>query len=371
MKKLGVLAIVVCILLSACSTTQTNVDFDSVNQIEPTTPPMMTATQTVEIELPTIEPTMKEETKTPTESVPEPTLTPTIVHETQPEVSRYLDNQTLNECNTGYRFKAGDAYHIPSSCDSWLYNLLERPVSKDRTVFYPYLDIITASAGLDENWYFIRLELFEAEVPEDVSAVTYFVEIDVDFNGSGDYLIAVENVPLSKTDWSVSGLKVWQDENQDVYGDSPVYADQKNTGDGYELLIFNAGLGDDADIAWVRRTPDSPETIEFAFKKTMLQGSELFMWWVGAMKGVFSPTSFDLVDKMSDLEFYGIDTTCGWSFGRHVIGYPKQCYIPTPTTVPVQVQSESQPDVCVKGDPPTSDPCWIWFPDKCEWICFN
>ncbi|MEE4194336.1 MAG: hypothetical protein V2J07_03970 [Anaerolineae bacterium] len=301
--------------------------------------------------------------------VAEATDAPVITHSMVPVSAVYFGKQYIFECNTGYNFASSDNYRIPRACDSWRNNLLERPISQDLLTFYPYLDILNAMAGYDPDWYFVSFNLFDGSNPVDGTPFYYFVELDKNFDGRGDYLVVVENLVFNETEWSVDRLQVWEDTNKDVGSFNAVFADAQNAGDGYDLLIFDQGVGDDPDLAWVRRNPTQPSQIEFAIKRTLFADKQSFIWWVGTLQGVLNPSAFDLVDSQSEGEFFAVDTTCGWPLGRNGTGYPKQCYVPLPTAVPTNQPAPKF--VCVRPPRPNPDPCWIWMEEDCEWVCFN
>jgi hypothetical protein len=113
---------------------------------------------------------------------------------------------------------------------------------------------------------------------------------------------------------------------------------------------------------WVRRDPVHAQRIEFAFKESLLEEQESFMWWGGAVLGAFDPGAFDFVDSRESETLFGIDTTCGWAFGQDLGFNDRRCFVaPEPT----------EAGECVQPPRPDPDPCWIWFEDECEWVCIN
>ena len=350
--------------------------------------PLETTTQDVDGEAviltpevsPEVSTTQEEMEAAETETVsPEPTAA--ISHQTQPGEPIYTQSIS-SECNTGYNYNA-TSYQVQPPCDSWNINLLERAVSADLSQFYPYLDILSAHAGLSTGWLYFSIDLFGAGVPTDGVDFTYFVEIDIDQNGRGDVLVSVTNLDLDAMDWNTSGVRAFQDLSGDVGGLTAVWADDLPGADGYETMVFDEGIGEDPDMVWARRNPDLTNQIELAIKLVLLDNDINFMWWAGAMRGSFTPQAFDFVDSQDSASYFEIDTTCGLVYGREEAYNIKKCYvapIPTPT---VQIQHSSadptqeatpEPteDICVQ--PPHPDPqnnCWVWFPEECKWVCFN
>jgi hypothetical protein len=341
----------VALLVTACSMPQAAVEQPIVNEA-PAQPAAVLPEKTEIPAAPTDSPV----------SVPAAATEISIVHNSLPGSPVY-QKQLPGECNTGFNYQPV-GYQVRPPCDVWHTALLERAVSADMGTFYHYLDILSAQTGTDGDWYYASLDLFDAGMPADGVTLTYFFELDLNQDGRGDILLAVENLDLRGTAWTVDGVRAWRDLNGDVGGATAIGPDSQG-GDGYETLIFDQGLGDDPDLAWARRDPDRYQRIEFAFKPALLVGNGSFMWWGGAMRGDFDPAAFDLVDANTEKTLYEIDTTCGWIFGHEKAYNARKCFVaPDPTPKPKE-------DVCVKPPPPSSDPCYIWFPEKCQWECFN
>ena len=148
----------------------------------------------------------------------------------------------------------------------------------------------------------------------------------------GDYLIQVTD-PVAG-DWSVAGVRVWKDTNNDVGSYTAFFADEVNTGDGYEELLFDQGLGDDPDLAWARISPDDPYAVQFAFKQRMV-GYPLFEWWVWSSMHQPINTDYDLVDTFDEFDLYYIDNTCAWIYGGNPRPLDNLCGY-TPPELPTQ-----------------------------------
>jgi len=321
--------LVSALLLTACSPSPAQTD-------TPADVPVSTSTQPA----PTDSPTQAVQPTDPPTQAPvavDPTETPApINHISTPGNPFYNQFLPPGECNTGFNFKPA-GYKPPSYCNSWPINLLERPYSEAMDVFYPYLDILSAQVGKDQSWYYASFDLFAAGTPDDGASFTYFFEIDLNQDGRGDILLAVTDLQLFPAEWTVAGVRVWADTNNDVGGPTAVLPDpDAEPGDGYETLLFDQGIGDDPDLAWARHNPNSNQRIEFAFKPALLNGSPSFMWWAGAMRKDFSSESFDLVDIFLEKDLFEVDTTCGWFFAYEKPYNPKKCYIapPAPTLRP-------------------------------------
>lgn len=70
-------------------------------------------------------------------------------------------------------------------------------------------------------------------------------------------------------------------------------------GNGYDTVIFDGGLGDDPDLAFIRINAGKLATVQFAFKIS-LAGENRFMYSVLADAGFKDITSLDYVDRYTD-----------------------------------------------------------------------
>ena len=83
-------------------------------------------------------------------------------------------------------------------------------------------------------------------------------------------------------------MRVWQDANDDVGGDVPVRADENPPfSDGYELLVYDEGVGSKPDAAYAQRDPGDPLTILFAVQKSLFDGEK------GLLVGTWAATDLD------------------------------------------------------------------------------
>jgi hypothetical protein len=128
----------------------------------------------------------------------------------------------------------------------------------------------------------------------------YAVELDLDRDGRGDWLIRVTKP--GSTDWSRAGVQVWKETNDDIGGVAIMAADSHpRGGDGYDQLVFDEGNGDLTDGAWARVRSDDAKTVELAFKLEML-GSPRF-YAMGAWAGTtVDPAMFDYHDHMTHIQ---------------------------------------------------------------------
>jgi hypothetical protein len=189
---------------------------------------------------------------------------------------------------------------IVSGGDVFVHGLYERPFNPDpMDKYFPYLDIVDTQGYKDETWGYASITLQKTDESRGLPG-QYAVELDLDREGRGEWLIRVSNP--SSTDWSRQGVQAWTESNGDVGGVAIMAADSKpRGGDGYDELIFDEGQGDLTDGAWARIRADDPKTVELAFKLEMI-GSPKF-YAMGAWAGTsVDPALFDYHDQMSHAE---------------------------------------------------------------------
>lgn len=278
-----------------------------------------------------------------------PTDAPTpIVHKMQPAavaVTR-TDVYDVESVDTAPEKRApyGDSYEL---------NRLERPFLQDMT-YLPNLDVATFSIGKDNDWAYVSIQLVGND-PNDQHGIHYAVELDMDKDGFGDYIIwARHPYPI---DWDTAPVQIFRDTNHDTSGVSPAKSDPLFPGNGYDTLFFNGGAGDaDPDLVWVRVKSGEPGTIQFAFKRAW--SGNTFMFGVLADSGLTDPGKLDYVDRMTLTEagspvrdnsnyplkaLYAVDNTCRSAFGFGSIGNePQSC--------PVDVRKGPRPHET--GEPP-------------------
>jgi hypothetical protein len=236
--------------------------------------------------------------------------------------------------------------------DSYDINRLERPFLQDMT-YVSDLDIVRFGVAQDEAWYYVSIKLI-GNNPNNTLGVNYGVELDVDHNGFGDYIIWAQP-PYANT-WDTANVRIYADENHDTAGASAEKSDAPFAADGYETLIFNGGAGDaDPDMAWVRTEAGPDATLQFAFKKSW--SGTVFMLGVISDAGLKDPGKLDYVDRFTEAEagspvkdkqyyplgaLHSVDNTCQEAFGFEPDGYePKLC--PRPDVQPTRKPGDPLP----------------------------
>jgi hypothetical protein len=181
--------------------------------------------------------------------------------------------------------------------DNFLINRFERPFTQEEMQYLPHLDIQTVSTHVDEEWIYFSIDLHGPSPDIGGFPATYGIELDLDVDGDGDWLISVSN-PTSAS-WTVNEVKAWNDNNDNVGDSTPLRPDPGSESDGYELLVFNAGLGNDPDAAWARVTPEEQNRIQIAVRRSLLGGDATFLWSGWAQVEDLQVHLFDYHDHVS------------------------------------------------------------------------
>ena len=221
------------------------------------------------------------------------------------------------------------ARHFAPGGDKFSADLFERPFNADTMdVYFPYLDIQDATTYADDVWIYMNI-ILKSPDKESHFPGEYAVEVDTNLDGRGDWLVVAS--ALTSTQWTTDGVQAWQDANHDVGGRNPIFADNQSTGDGYETLVFDQGKGNDPDAAWTRISPQDANSVQIAFKKSLIGNSARYLLgaWTGSPDQL-KPALFDFNDHftteqagspLQDLITYPIkqlselDNTCRMSVG--------------------------------------------------------
>jgi hypothetical protein len=279
---------------------------------------------------------------------PLPASTAEVVHTTRSPTSvpagKLIHDVVSQDTAPEKRAPYGDSYDI---------NRLERPFQQDMG-YLPNLDIASFTVSSDTDWWFVSMELVGGD-PNDPLGINYGVELDLDHDGFGDYLVW-GNPPYPST-WDTAPVEIYQDKNHDTGGLSAEKSDAPIAADGYETLIFSGGRGDpDPDQAWVRTMAGSQATVQFAFKKSW--SGTVFMLGVLSDAGLRDPAGLDYVDRFTIAEagspvrgndnyplraLNAVDNHCREAFGFSATGYePQLCPRVEPTTKPRAATPEPQ-----------------------------
>jgi hypothetical protein len=308
--RITISTLIILIALSACDGTDTSADETAAAAIALTVEAEATKRAA------TLAAGQPDEPDEPSEPQPPP-----IVHVVYPEApTGYVS------CLTD-RSSADFAEEHRTIGDSYNINLYERPFTRGEMDYLPHLDIVYVGLNATNIWLYATIFLEEAP-PEGVRA-TYGIELDLDLDGRGDWLIMGLYPPSSK--WTTDGVRAFRDANEDVGSETPLRNDEPDPElDGYEDMVFNNGLGPDPDAAWIRQTPDYPEEVQLAIKLDLFQSDTDFLWGAWADQGVKKPEWLDYNDKIPHSlagdpaiisehypinELFAMDNTCRWAFG--------------------------------------------------------
>lgn len=217
---------------------------------------------------------------------PEPS--PTVVHLMTPGEPAGVDRFLTDVSSEAY------AVERRAPGEDFGRSRLERPFRGGTMDYLGHLDIVRAELKVTPPWAYVTVFL-EAE-PTDNTA--YAIELDLDADGRGDWLIAFGG-PLPEA-WTTDGVRAYQDQNNDVGGTQPMASEPPpQTGDGYETIVFDQGLGTDPDAAWARRAPGGAPAVQMSFKTSLIGGPDGFLWGAWAQYGPMQPTWFDYNDHFS------------------------------------------------------------------------
>ena len=346
--------------------------------------PQATATETKEATALT-EPISPSATGVPTRtSAPGPTLTEVIPvtgpRMTPPDTVLQTEKPVSDVESSTSGAPYGDSYRS---------NRFERPFAQDMT-YVPDLDIIRFGLSEDNDWYYISITSNGLD-PNNPLAINYGVEIDLNADGFGDYIVWAH--PSYTTEWNTDTIQVFEDGDRDTAGLSSTQSDAVFNGNGYETLLFEGGSDQnpDPDLAWVRMLEAEPATIQFALKKSWLGDS--FLAGVFSDAGLRDLSKFDYSDNFAEAEagspvrnnpfyplgsLYAVDNTCWQAYGVKTLAYqPKFCPVealPTATrrpasnlqtidtatamiaTMPLATDFNPPTDNPPTDDPPTDDP---------------
>jgi hypothetical protein len=252
--------------------------------------------------------------------------------------------------------------------DSYDMNRLERPFMQEM-VYIPDLDITSFTVAKDNDWWYVSVDL-NGEDPNNAFGIHYGVELDLDRDGFGDYLIWAH--PPYTDQWDTVPVQIFQDQNHDTGGFSGSKSDAPFDADGYETLVFDGSVGgNDPDVAWVRINAGPEATVQFAFKK--FWSGNVFMLGVIADAGIKDPGKLDYVDRLPIAnagspvkenqdyplkELVLVDNTCRMPLGSSLLHYePQACPVPATATPKPRQPAPPEPGVPVACQPPAAFQC--------------
>jgi hypothetical protein len=253
--------------------------------------------------------------------------------------------------------------------DRFTFEQFERPFNANSMdVYYPNLDIIDTFVYQDDTWVYGTIQVVDRSTAT-LSPYRFAMQLDTEADGKGEILVIASN-PES-TDWTVTGVQVFQDANSDVGDLTAMFTDEDATdGDGFESMIFDQGKGGDPDSAWVRVSPNNPNIVELAIKRSVMNNTFIYMVNMWAGHATLDPALFDFSDQYTheqagaadpDLpnfypikEVYELDNSCRMAVGFHPSGSePGLCAVLAPVKPeggPSCNPSTSDLGICAQGN---------------------
>jgi len=242
--------------------------------------------------------------------------------------------------------------------DNFSINLYERPFQLDNT-YRPDADIVATYISDNGEWYYFTTELFGPNPATKSMDSPIGYEIDFDRDGRGDFLLWA--TPPYSTSWTNSNVQVYADTNRDVGNRRPMLSDAPTTlqSDGYETLVVANGSGPDPSAAWARQSPQNPNTLQFAVKKSLINRTS-FMFWAWTDFDLGKAAVFDYNDAFTAQQagspyasnpnyplkaLFGMDNTCRVAYGFTPVG-----------TEPGLCGSSQQPASTPNGNPTAAIP---------------
>lgn len=301
---------------------------------------------------PTAEEEAQPEAEEAVEEAPAPTDTPEpeIVHNMMPGAFPAGRQSGVTDADSS----AGAAQGRALAGEDFSSNLYERPFTSETMVYRPDLDIVLTTLNRASDFIYVEIEV-QGQHPDGGLQGTYGFELDLDQDGRGDVLVLASNL---QPDWSTDGVFAWKDTNNDVGGETPIIYDGVE-GNGYNDLVFDEGKGSDPDLVWARVSPNNPKAAQLAFKPSLSEYTEEYLWWAVTDNMVKNPAWYDYNDHftheeagspLSGLAQYPLkqlaelDNTCRWAVGFVPDGTePGLCRIAQPDPTPEPGEDDPTP----------------------------
>lgn len=195
--------------------------------------------------------------------------------------AQVIHDQTCASTASAKKAPGGDEYTI---------GRFERPFDCNM-VYQPALDIVKAELFRPSyGWVYFRISLETAPAPP---PAVYGIELDLNIDGRGDYLI--QAAAPATNQWSESGIKMWWDSDGDVGGQVINRSDPKGyKGSGFESLKIDAASKKNSGQVWSRLIDSG---LEIALNEDWVGGAQGKFTWKPYTDGNPFPTSqYDLND---------------------------------------------------------------------------
>jgi hypothetical protein len=270
--------------------------------------------------------------------------TATVAHTTYPTNPGSLSSWVTDPSSSAYASERRAVSDLFSTL------FFERPFTQQVMDYQAYLDITRGELSVGSP--FAYATIFLEGSPPAGSTALYGIEIDLDRDGRGDWLVYGQ-VPAT-SDWTSAEVRVYKDSDNDVGDGTPVEEDGSGAGlNGFDDMEFDMGYNTtDPDAAWIRRDPSNASRVQLAFKMAFIGSPNNFLWGVWSDEGPQNPAWFDYNDHFTLSEagspdtassqypvkaLYSVDNTCRYAYGfTPTTNLPGMCKLPpTPTPTPV------------------------------------
>ena len=208
-----------------------------------------------------------------------------------PNVKVQTVHDQTNEKTASDKFAfGGDVFNL-----GWY----ERPFDQNMG-YLPFIDLAKIlMTREDPNWVYVKIYMAAPVADGKDSKPLYGVEMDTDLDNRGEFLL-LTGIPAG-TEWATDGVMIMSNSDNNLGGSKPVLPDTNPTeGKGYDTEVFNAGKGDDPNLAWARISPDDPKCVDIAFKSSFIGGAKgKFLWLPWALVGIQDLTKFEFNDHFT------------------------------------------------------------------------
>lgn len=238
--------------------------------------------------------------------------------------------------------------------DEYRTGRFERPFNKTMT-YLGYLDIVKSTlVRTDSSFIYVTIQVADPVVMANQNPAFYGLELDLNLDGRSRYLI--RGMRPDSEEWSSEGMDVWESSLSknpiaDIAVGIPVTGAY-----GFDVSLLKTGKGQDIDLAWIRMSPGMPDTVEIAFKNSLVGGEKgKFIWRPFTDGAPFEPRLYDLQNSFTLeqagspiigemyyplKEVYSVDNTCRVTSGYESTGREAGiCPQPPPPEKPDEAES--------------------------------
>ncbi len=284
-----------------------------------------------------------------------PTITPTLEPTPKPHVMIPVTGSGKEQTIHDQVNKAYASQKRAYGGDEYRNGRFERPFTKNME-YLGYLDIVKVTMTRDDPVFiFVKIQVADPIVPAAEGLAYFGIELDLNLDGRSTYMIRGAR-PFTE-EWSVNGVDVWESTSSlQPLAESGAGIPVTGTA-GFDVSRLVEGRGNDIDLAWIRLSPGTMDTVEIAFKNQLVGGFQGKFVWRPFTDGVpFHPSFYDLQytytleqagspiagEKDYPLkEVYAVDNTCRVASGYEATGRePGLCPLPPPPSKP-----EPEPDI--------------------------